>query len=139
MRRVLGFLAWNVVELVQGFLDVIGHGKVHCSGFVVPRKRETKVQRATPIRCDGVEAGQGVHQVLGILFGVILDTEIVHNQGKDCWFCVMFEQARSVLGWMVARQGKVLDKALMCQDSGLGKSIHSFSNLHHHLTIVHKA
>ena len=74
--------AGNVLKLGERFLNILRHGEIHHSGFVVPGKSEARVLCASPISGDGVEVAEGVNKMLGMSTAFILDSELSTTREK---------------------------------------------------------
>ena len=54
MRRVLGARGQWVLKLVEGLLDVCGHGNVTYALVVVPVNGETSIEVSSPVYGDSI-------------------------------------------------------------------------------------
>jgi len=77
---MLSSCAGSVLELGERFLNVVWHGEIYSSGFIVPGKSEATIKLASPVSGDGVEGLEGVNQMLGMFTAFILDSKIVYNE-----------------------------------------------------------
>ena len=73
----------------QGLGHVTGHQYVYCACNIVPLQRQPTVLRACPINGNAVEEKEGVDEVLRVVLANIFYTEVVNNQGKSDWSCLV--------------------------------------------------
>ena len=68
---------------------ITGHGHMYHACNVVPLQCQPTVLRACPIDGDAVEEKEGVDEVLSIILANIFYTEVVNNQRKSDWSCLV--------------------------------------------------
>ena len=93
MRGVLGTRGFWMLELVEGFLDVCGHGDVTSPFVVVPINGETKIKGASPVDGDSIQLLDSLDDIIISFFADVFDTKVV-------------DQERKVYTWWYAPKGK---------------------------------
>ena len=66
----------------------------------------------------------------------IFDGKIIHYKQGEGFFCVMFTKAGRVFDLVVSISCQVLDEILVCNNSGLLESIHTFDDLNIEKSLV---
>ena len=114
------FAMWMaMLELVEGMLDVPRHGDVNMSILVVPNKREAQELGAGEVGSDFVEVAKGGDEVVEVLDADIFNAEVVDNQGESDIAGFVAPERRSVSHWCISIGGEVLNKAIICNATGL--------------------
>ena len=71
-----------VVETLEGISYVGKHGEVYLAIRVVPVNVHSKVSWSSPVIWNGVVLSENGHKVVAILLAYVLDSEIIHTEGK---------------------------------------------------------
>ena len=79
MRGVLEARECWILELVEGFLNVCGHGDVTSTFVIVPIKGETKIEGASPVDGDGIQLLESLDEMVRNFFAGVFDTEVVYQ------------------------------------------------------------
>ena len=82
MRVVLGARGRWVLKLVEGFLDVCGHGDVTYALVVVPVNDETAIEVSNPVDGDSIYLIERLDEIVRRVLANVLDTEIVDHKGE---------------------------------------------------------
>ena len=68
-----------MLELVEGFLNVCGHGYVTSHFFVVPIKVETKIEGSSPVDGYVIHLLESLYEMVSSFFPNVFDTEVVYH------------------------------------------------------------
>ena len=79
VRDVFGARGCWMMELVEGFLNVCGHGDVTSPFVVVPIKGETTIDGASPVNGDGIQLLESLDEMVRTFFAGVFDTEVVYQ------------------------------------------------------------
>ena len=74
MRSILGARGRCMLKLLEGFLDVCGHGDVTNPLVVVPINGETTIEGSSPINGDIIELLERLDEMVRRVFADVLDT-----------------------------------------------------------------
>ena len=77
--------------MLQGFVDVSGHGEVTRAVVPVPIEVYTAYELGVPIDADFVVFLQGVNQVFGVFFADVTCEEVVDNEGEPNLTIIVLE------------------------------------------------
>jgi hypothetical protein len=83
VRCMFGFVWHDVLEALEGTLNVARHRDVASARGVVPVEGETTISRATPIKTDLISGLEGGNEMLGIGLGGIANAEVIHDKAED--------------------------------------------------------
>ena len=119
MRGVLGARECWMLELVEGFLNVCGHGNVKSTFVVVPIKGETTIEGASPVDEDSIQLIERMDEMVSIFFADVFDTEVVNHEGEKDIFGGMLPKRRGLRDMGVAKLGKVDLEPIICNTAGL--------------------
>ena len=79
---VLRLLWLGVVEVLEGILHVAQHGEVDLADFIVPVEVEAKVAGPVPVVGKFLVLLEDVHEVVDVLFALVLIYKIFNTKGK---------------------------------------------------------
>lgn len=85
-------------ESLEGFSDVVGHGKIYCSVDVIPAKVDAAVLLGIPVNGDCVFGLESCDEMVGVFFSYIFDSKIVDYKAEGDWSGLVGKQSWSVLG-----------------------------------------
>ena len=68
-----------MLELVEGFLNVCGHGYVTSPFVVVPIKGDITIEGASPVDGDGIQLLESLYEMVSSLFSSLFDTKVVYH------------------------------------------------------------
>ena len=83
-----------MLKLVEGFLDLCGHGDVTNALVVVPINGETAAEGSSPIDGDSIELLESLDEMFRRVFADVLDTEIFNHKGEADVFGGMLPKGR---------------------------------------------
>ena len=89
-----------MVKGVKCILDILGHGDVNMSVFVVPIQGHTTVQGAIPINGDGVVLLEGIDKMLGILLVGVLHAKVINAKGRTRWVVCRVSKVQVCAWWV---------------------------------------
>ena len=92
MRCVLGARGCCILELVEGFLNVCGHGDVTSTFLVVPIKGETTIEGASLVDGDSIQHLEILDEMLRIFFADVFDTKVVNHEGEKISLVACFQR-----------------------------------------------
>ena len=92
MRGILGARGYWMLELVEGFLDVCGHGDVTSPFVVVPIKGETTIEGASTVNGDSIQLLESLDEIVSSFFAEIFDTKVVDHEGKKISLVACFQR-----------------------------------------------
>ena len=76
--------------------------------------------------------------MIGVFLANVFDAEVIDSEAKTDWSICMREETGCVLGGRVTIFGEVLGEPVVCDDSCLRQSIHSFADFDQNVAIVYK-
>ena len=82
-----------MIELDEGFLDVVWHGEVDLSLGIVPVELDSDVAFTFPVFRYGVVLFQNVHKMSGICAAFVLDAKIVDDESELNWSRLVHPEA----------------------------------------------
>ena len=82
------------METLEGISYVWKHGEVYLTIRVVPVDVHSKVPWSGPVVWNGVVLAEDGHEVVAMMFAYVLDTKIVHTEGKRDWAPVVGPESR---------------------------------------------
>ena len=71
-----------ILELVEGLLDVCGHGDVTSYFVVVTIKGDTTIEGSSPVDGDIIQLLESLDDVVSCLFADVFDTKVVDHVGE---------------------------------------------------------
>ena len=83
-----------MLKLVEGFLDVWGHGDVKNPLVIVPINDETAIEGSSPVDGDSIVLLEQLDEMVRRVFADVLDTKIVDHKGEADVFGGMFPKGR---------------------------------------------
>ena len=128
-RGVLGSRGRWVMKLVEGFLDVCGHGDVTNALVVVPVNGDTAIEGYSPVYGDGIELLERLYEIVRCVFANLLETEIVDHKGEADVFGGNLPKGRGPSDRGVSKLGKVDLEPIVCNAAGLFQAWHVFADL----------
>ena len=138
MRGVLGVRGRWVLKLVEGFLDVCGHGYVTNTLVVVPINGETAIEVSSPIDGDIIELLERLDEMVRRVFADVLDTKIFDHKGEADVFGGMLPTVRGLSDGGVAKLGKVDLEPIVRNATGLFQDWHAFADIQVYPSVVCK-
>lgn len=138
MGGVLGRGRSLVLESLERFGDIVGHGEIDGSGGVVPGEGKSKVQVATPIGGDLVLGGEHGMKMLDVFAADVLHAEIVDNEAERDGTVQMGEETGSVLGLDVSVGGEMDDESVVGEFSCLWETVHPTADFDADTTVADK-
>ena len=129
MRGVLGERGHWLMKLVEGFLDVCGHGDVTNALIVFPVNGETAIEGSSTVDGYGIEILDLLDEMVRRVFNNVLDTKIVNHKGKADVFGGMLPKGRVSSDGGVAKLGKVDNEPIVCNAISLFQALHAFVDL----------
>ena len=132
MRGILGARGCWMLELVEGFLGVCGHGDVKSPFVVVPIKVDTTIEGASPVDGDSILLLESLDEIFSSFFADIFDTEVVDHEGEKNIFGGMLPKGRGWRNGGVAKLGKVDLEPIVCNAAGLFQDWHAFADIQVH-------
>ena len=124
-----------MLELVEGFLGVCGHGDVKSPFVVVPIKVDTTIEGASPVDGDSILLLESLDEIFSSFFADIFDTEVVDHEGEKNIFGGMLPKGRGSRNGGVAKLGKVDLEPIVCNAAGLFQAWHAFADLQVHPSV----
>ena len=79
--RVLRARRYGVLEALQVFADVVGHGDVDLIARVIPFDGNPAVLAVRSVDSDGVIFPERIKEVGGVVGGKELDSEVIYSKG----------------------------------------------------------
>ena len=76
-----------MLELLEGLMDIAGHGYVDVAVVIIPFDGKAAGMGARFGDGDGVMLSEGVEQVVEVRFGEKFNAEVFHGKCKRCWLC----------------------------------------------------
>jgi hypothetical protein len=129
--------AWLwMFKALQGTLNVAGNGDVDSLFDVVPDDGEATVASAFPILTDRIQFTKGGHEVFGVGFVHVFDTEVINGEGKNDVTCIVFRQAVGDGGWGITIGCKEGSEAVVSNLTGLRKAVHAAANLDVNIVVM---
>ena len=86
MRGVLGTRGCWMLELVEGFLNICGHGDVTSTFVLVPIKGETTIEVTSLVDGDIIQLLESLDEMVRSLFADIFDTKVTNHEGEKYIF-----------------------------------------------------
>ena len=71
-----------MLKLVEGLLDVCGHGYVTNPLVIVPINGETAIVGSSPVNGDSIELLERLDEMVHRVFADVIDTKIVDHKGE---------------------------------------------------------
>ena len=128
--RILAFCWRVVIELAERLLDVSRHRQMDLLLLVVPVERDSDVPRARPVFRDVVMLFEDVHEMSGVLAAFVFDSKVIDHECELDWSRVVAPEPGHQFALAVPVLVEALFKELVGKEPCLGKSIHTFGNLH---------
>ena len=125
-----------MLELVEGFLNVCGHGGVTSPFVVVPIKDETTKEGDSPVDGDSIQLLENLDEMFSSFFADVFDTEVVDHEGEKDIFGSILPRGRGSCNGGVAKLGNVDQEPIVCNEAGLFWACHAFSDLQVHSSVV---
>ena len=123
---VLWFGWRGVLEALECFFNVSGHGDVYGAVDVIPCEVEATEGAAGPVGGNGVFGLEGSLEVLCMLFAYIFDVEVVDYEAEADGSGYMREEAWDGFGLVVSMCGEMWDEVVIGNLPCLWESVHSF-------------
>ena len=108
-----------MLELVEGFLNVCGHGDVTRPFVLVPIKGDTTIEGASPVNGDIIHLLEILDDMVRSFFADVFDTEVVNHEGEKYIFGGMLPKRRGSRDRGVAKFGKVGLETIVFNTDGL--------------------
>ena len=118
-----------MLKLVEGFLNVCGHGDVTNPLVVVPINGETAIEGSSPVDGDSIELLERLDEMVRRVFSDVLDTKIVNHKGEADVFGGMLPKGGGSSNGGVAKFLKVDIEPIICNATGLFQSWRAFADL----------
>ena len=123
---VLWFGWRGVLEALECFFDVSGHGDVYGAVDVIPCEVEATEGAAGPVGGNGVFGLEGRLEVLCMLFAYVFDAEVVDYKAEADGSSYMREEAWDGFGLVVSMCGEMWDEVVIGDLACLWESVHAF-------------
>ena len=81
-----------MLELVEGFLDVCGHGDFTSTFVVVPIKGETTIEGASSSDGDSIQLLESLDVMVSSFLDDVFDTEFVNHEGENISLVACFQR-----------------------------------------------
>ena len=117
------------MKLVEGFLDVCGHGYVTNALVAVPVNGETAIEGSIPVNGYGIEILERLDEMVRCVFADVLDTKIFDHKGESNVFGGMLPKGRGLIDGGVAKLGKVDLEPIVRNAAGLFQAWHAFEDI----------
>ena len=118
-----------MLKLVEGFLDVCGHGDVTYDLIVVPVNGETAIEGFSPVNGYSIYLLERLDEMVRRVLADALDTEIVDHKGDADVFGGMLRKGRGSSDGGVAKLGKVDLEPIVRNAAGLFQAWHAFADI----------
>ena len=92
MRGVLGAIGCSMLELVDGFLDVCGHGDFTSPFVVVPVSGETTIEGASSVDGDSIQLLESLDEMVSISFPEYLTTKSSTTRENKIYLVTCFQR-----------------------------------------------
>ena len=135
IRGILGAGGCWMLELMDGFLDVYGHGYVTSPFVVVPIKGETTIEGASQVDEDSIQLLESLDEMVSSFFVNVFDTKVVDHEGEGDIFGGMLPMRRGFSNGGLAKLGKVDLEHIVCNAAGLFKAWLAFADLPVHPSV----
>ena len=124
-----------MLKLVEGLLDVCGHGYVTNPLVIVPINGDTAIEESSPVDGDSIELLERLDEMVRRVFADVLDTKIIDHKGEADVFGGMLPKGRGSSNGGVAKLGKVDLEPIVCNTAGLFQAWHAFVDLQVHPSV----
>ena len=124
-----------MLELVEGLLDVCGHGDVTSTFVIVPIKGETKIEEASTVDGDSIQLLEILDDMVSSFFADLFDTKVVEHEGEEDIFGGMLPKGRGSINEGVAKLGKVDLEPIIYNEAGLFQAWNAFADLQVHPSV----
>jgi hypothetical protein len=122
-----------LVEAVQGFGYIAGHGHINGTIFVVPMKSQ---RGAGPVSSYVVNLLESFKEVLGMFAAHLFDTKVIDHKGENDRPGDVSVRSWCIGKLVVPTGDQVGLEAVIGNDTGLWEPIHVFANLDQHLIVM---
>ena len=122
---VLRILWLGVVEVFEGILHIAQHGEVDLADFIVPIEVEAKVAGPVPVVGKFLVLLEDVHEVVDVLFALVLIYKIFNTKGKRDIMPSMGPKTRHNLVLPVALCVQSFLEQLLGEEPGFRKSVNA--------------
>ena len=89
-RAVYRAFGLRVVQGFKSFLNILGHGDVNISVWVVPFEGKATIEGTGPVNGDGVVLLECIDEVLGIGFVDVFDAKVIDTETEPDGLGIMF-------------------------------------------------
>ena len=129
VRIMLGGFGGGVLELLQVFSDVVGHGDVDVVFWVFPIDGHSAVIAARWVDGDGLMLSDRIKDVGGIVGGEELDTKVFYSEGEGGGKGRMVPKSRSIFHRGVPMGLEVAYMVFVGDDAGFLEPIYPISDI----------
>ena len=118
-----------MLKLMEGFLDVCGHGYVTNSLVILTVNGETAIEGSSPVNGDSIELLERLDDMVRRAFDNVLETKIIDHKGEADVFGGMLPNGRGSSKGVGDKLGKVDIEPIVCNAASLFQAWYAFADL----------